>query len=248
MPIRRLTNVQVRLSLLAPPQDRSILSGESTMPKTLTDPHGDVDRMLARVRTTSSERQLRLFACGCCRQVWRLLDNPRKRGAVAVAERFADGQATAREMLDASYVAGPSNWVAVAWAAEAVAALTALTAWAAADAIHVVAQHAARALRDAAGEKDWAAARRRQGDLLCDIFDRLDPPAILAPDWLRWQDGTARKLAEVIYQEHRFADMPVLGDALEEAGCDRAEILDHCRQHTEHARGCWLIDAILGKR
>jgi hypothetical protein len=215
------------------------------MPKTLTDPHGDVDRMLARVRSTSCERQFRLFACGCCRQVWPLLDNPRKRGAVAVAERFADGQATAREMLDARYVAGPSNWVAVAWAAEAVAALTACTA---ADAVNIVAQHAARALRDAAGERDWAAARRRQGALLCDIFEQLDPPTILDLRWLRWQDGTVRKLAEVIYQEHRFADMPVLGDALEEAGCSRGEILDHCRQHTEHARGCWLIDAILSKR
>ena len=41
--------------------------------------------------------------------------------------------------------------------------------------------------------------------------------------------------------------MPVLGDALEEAGCDNEVILWHCRVDSEHARGCWLLDAILGK-
>jgi hypothetical protein len=41
--------------------------------------------------------------------------------------------------------------------------------------------------------------------------------------------------------------MPILGDALEEAGCSDTTILDHCRQPAEHVRGCWLVDRILGR-
>jgi hypothetical protein len=41
--------------------------------------------------------------------------------------------------------------------------------------------------------------------------------------------------------------MGVLADALEEAGCDNADVLDHCRKPGEHVRGCWVIDHLLGK-
>lgn len=68
------------------------------------------------------------------------------------------------------------------------------------------------------------------------------------PDWLTWNDGTAVDLAHTIYEERRFEDMPVLGDALEEAGCENAEILDHCRSLDIHARGCWVLDLLLGKK
>ena len=54
-----------------------------------------------------------------------------------------------------------------------------------------------------------------------------------------------RDLARAIYDDKSFADMPVLGDALEDAGCDDEEALDHCRNHPLHARGCWVLDAIL---
>jgi hypothetical protein len=53
-------------------------------------------------------------------------------------------------------------------------------------------------------------------------------------------------LAEVIDTERRFSEVPILADALEEAGCTEAEILKHCR-HGEHVRGCWVVDLILGK-
>ena len=41
--------------------------------------------------------------------------------------------------------------------------------------------------------------------------------------------------------------MPILGDVLEEAGCDNEDLLSHCRSQAEHVRGCWLVDAILAK-
>jgi hypothetical protein len=41
--------------------------------------------------------------------------------------------------------------------------------------------------------------------------------------------------------------MPILADALQDAGCDNVNVLDHCREEREHVRGCWVIDMLLGK-
>jgi hypothetical protein len=67
------------------------------------------------------------------------------------------------------------------------------------------------------------------------------------PAWLRWQDGAAVHIVKAIYDERRFQDLPILADALEEAGCTDPEILGHCRGTGPHVRGCWVVDAILGK-
>jgi hypothetical protein len=202
----------------------------------------DVDEKLRRLsRRFKDFRKWRLFACGCCRQVWPLLDVPSTRRALEVVEKFADGQATVLDVFAARYTAQRSGSTASAWAAEAVATLT---TWDTSDTVFLVAHHAARALREADRDITWAAARLRQAALVLDIFDRIDKPTSLDPRWLSWNDGMVRKMADAIYREHRFADMPILADALEEAGCDRADLLDHCRKHPEHARACWLVDAI----
>jgi hypothetical protein len=56
-----------------------------------------------------------------------------------------------------------------------------------------------------------------------------------------------RRLAEATYENRRWEDLPVLADALEEAGCDDADILGHCRGPGPHTRGCWVIDCLLGR-
>jgi hypothetical protein len=83
--------------------------------------------------------------------------------------------------------------------------------------------------------------------IIADLFGNPFRPVSLEPAWLAWRDGTVRRLAAAIYEERRFADLPVLADALEEAGCDNPDILDHCRGGGEHVRGCWVVDLILGK-
>jgi hypothetical protein len=55
-------------------------------------------------------------------------------------------------------------------------------------------------------------------------------------------------LAQAIYDDRAFDRLPILADALEEAGCTDADILNHCRRPGEHVRGCWAIDLVLGKR
>ena len=67
------------------------------------------------------------------------------------------------------------------------------------------------------------------------------------PAWLSWNGGTVAGLARSVYDERRFADLPILADALEEAGCDNAELLTHLRGPGPHVRGCWALDLLLGK-
>jgi hypothetical protein len=63
-----------------------------------------------------------------------------------------------------------------------------------------------------------------------------------------WVIGNVVGLAEAIYADRAFDRLPLLADALEDAGCSDAAILDHCRQPGEHVRGCWVIDLLLDKK
>ena len=84
-------------------------------------------------------------------------------------------------------------------------------------------------------------------DFLREIFGNPFRWTLIDPGWLAWNDGTVPKLAHAIYDERAFDRMPILADALEDAGCNDADILRHCREPGEHVRGCWVIDLLLGK-
>jgi hypothetical protein len=69
-----------------------------------------------------------------------------------------------------------------------------------------------------------------------------------APGWNReWSTSTARELAAHIYASGEFGAMPILADALQDAGCENRHVLKHARVEKLHARGCWLLDAVLGR-
>jgi hypothetical protein len=72
-------------------------------------------------------------------------------------------------------------------------------------------------------------------------------PVVVDPAWLVAAEGTVLRLAQALYDSRDFRAMPVLGDALEDAGCCDPVILEHCRRPGEHYRGCFLVDALLGK-
>jgi hypothetical protein len=201
-----------------------------------------------------SDRKLRLFACVCCRRIWHLLTDPSSRRAVEVSERYADGEAS-QEERDAADAAGAAAAYAAADAADAAAAAGAAAAYAAADA-------AAALLRDVVGNPfgrpritpavlawDNARARERiaQAALLRDVVGNPFRRPSVAPAVLAWHGGTVPRLAAALYVERRFERLPVLADALEEAGCTDVEILAHCRGPGPHVRGCWAVDLVLGK-
>ena len=100
------------------------------------------------------------------------------------------------------------------------------------------------------------AEKRYQVQILRDIFGNPFQPippkdgkkswAKQRQQWLAWNDGCVPKLAQSIYDERGFDRLPILADALEEAGCNQGAILDHCRGDGPHVRGCWVLDLILG--
>jgi hypothetical protein len=94
-----------------------------------------------------------------------------------------------------------------------------------------------------------------QAEFLRDIFGnpfRPSPP--LPAPILAWNDGTIRRLAQAVYSDRRLpagtldnTPLAVLTDALDEAGCDNADLLAHLRSNGPHVRGCWGVDLILGR-
>jgi hypothetical protein len=88
------------------------------------------------------------------------------------------------------------------------------------------------------GWKDAAGALR-------DIFGNPFRPVTFDPEW---RTTTALALATGIYDERAFDRLPILADALQDAGCDNDDILTHLRDTTTpHVRGCWALDLVLGK-
>src|SRR4051812_14227597 len=241
----------------------------------------DLKQHHGAARTASGRRRLRLFACACCRRVWRLFADEDGRRAVEVAERYADGRAGRDELVAAGHSAEAAVRRAVARGEE----LTGGTGWdtgrdgpmppdplaarratgagaaagAAAGDLAQAAESAAMrsvlAVRSGWGVAEWAAHADEPGAqcaLLRDLFGNpFRPPPVLDPTWLT---PAVVSLARAAYEERDLpsghlepARLAVLADALEEAGCTDQEILGHLRGPGPHARGCWALDAILGK-
>jgi hypothetical protein len=220
--------------------------------------------MLDFIRERISDRKLRWFACACVREVWSCLLDERSLHAVEVSERYADGQASAADLAGAevmayevariadlhSTVTNPTS--AAARAVHRAAGFDALSA--ASGAASTVATCAAPWAYDLSGtlvhRGDPAAkdlAHRRQCDLLREIvgnpFRRID----VQPDWLAWNQQIVPRLAEHVYLDGCWDELPILGDALEEAGCREEVILRHCHEPGGHVRGCWVVDLLLAK-
>jgi hypothetical protein len=62
-----------------------------------------------------------------------------------------------------------------------------------------------------------------------------------------WRTSNVLALTATIYEERAFDRLPILADALMDAGCADESILSHCRSDGPHVRGCWVVDLVLGK-
>jgi hypothetical protein len=211
------------------------------------------------LRRRASDRKARLFACACLHRLEHLLPME-YRQALQSYERFANGLVGWDELADITAATLPAQaelanppgrvegacfWLAQVLATDGGARCGEGTAWTGANRY---VDHAINAgLWVARQVADWAhdAEHRSQCALLWDVFGGLFAPIAVEPEWLAWNGGAVVQLAQGIYDERRFQDLPVLADALEEAGCTEAAILEHCRQPGEHVRGCWVVDLLL---
>jgi hypothetical protein len=215
--------------------------------------------MLEHLLDGASERKLRLFACACCRRAWEAYCGPggsnEMHPAILVAERVADGLiGEGRLREERSKIGGVGSFSSRAYVYNATSALVKDSPAGAAEgaancAAYCLALVGVGDRLDCPEDKEVMlrakeAERRVQAILVRDIFGNPFFPVTLDPAWLIPQ---VLELAQTIYEERAFDRMPELAAALEEAGCHDAAILSHCRQPGPHVRGCWVVDAVLGK-
>ena len=176
-----------------------------------------------------NERKWRLLACAIGRIEFDWCRNPWFRDALDLAEKWADaGEPPHGAAECAEHVGQMSDWnrrgrESLGWVSLA-----------------------RRVLRD--NPRLWADDLPQWSALTASLLRDLvfNPFASVAwnPDWFT---STVRDLAAHIYTSREFSAMPILADALQDADCNDKQILHHCRAEKLHARGCWVLDAILGK-
>jgi hypothetical protein len=196
-------------------------------------------------------RKLRLFACACCRRAWGRL-TPRHRKAVELAERYSDREVTKREWAPArrallpraSSFSAADDAIGYALHNDALTAAKFTAGNASALAVEEVVSGPMGAMLRYSGKAEDAESRQQAALLRCIAGARYRLPRIKSA----WLTSDVVALARGIYEGRAFDRMPILADALQEAGCDNSDILSHCRDTKQtHARGCWVVDLVLGK-
>jgi hypothetical protein len=195
--------------------------------------HGPPRRVVVKVRRLKDERKRLLFLCAFFARYRAQLQRPTLPAAIDLVERFADGEAG-----DAHFSRAKGLARACDWSQERLPDNLSL------DLLQVA--HAVAS--DAAASVEVRMPMLKNGvlqaDLLRDIFGNPFRPVAADPGW---RTSTVVALAGQMYESRDFSPMPILGDALQDAGCENPDVLDHCRGDGPHVRGCWVVDLILGK-
>jgi hypothetical protein len=209
----------------------------------------------------ATDRRVRLFGVACCALVSARLQDQRCHLAVDVALRYADALAGAEELQAANAAvteAADESWSAAGYKD------TADTA-----ALRLAENASSVSMRLEEGDGDgWqsfgaggstsdffightleaspgdALVRAQITQLLRDILGNPFHPVAFFPEW---RTDTVAALARQMYASRDFSALSILADALQDAGCDNQDILEHCRGSGPHVRGCWVVDLVLGK-
>jgi hypothetical protein len=214
----------------------------------------DPTAMLEYLRARTSDRKLRLIAVASCQRAKEFTEYWYHELA-DIAEAFAEGRATLAAMQAVRAKHHPSNDYfdrnafydsAGSNLGETIPHL-----------VEDLAEWIATCHVDDAGKtlEAWETERSIEferelaisADEVREIAGNPFRPVSIDSSWLVWNNGTVVQLAQVIHDERAFDRMPVLADALEDAGCSDAAILDHLRGPGPHVRGCWVVDLLLGK-
>jgi hypothetical protein len=234
----------------------------------------EIYRLVQFLHERGDERRLRLFAHACCQRFLQFNNEELFLRALAAVERCAEGELTATELgaveselrtraneieadltnRDGVLEANQSSSMAYALAFAAAPSFTRREVSAG-----VVSTLGSLVLyvQSSMVSPVWERTRRRedvdradkiesafQVTLVRDIYGNpFRPP----PFDSRWRTGDVIGLARGINEDRAYDRLPLLCDALMDAGCDAEDILAHCRSEGPHVRGCWLVDLVLAK-
>jgi hypothetical protein len=197
----------------------------------------DPGKMLGFVHGLASGRKLMLLSVACCRGVD--TSSIYYRNELEAVERFADGLLTTTECDEALADLHPAVATFIS-ADRLLEAASSAEHWkAACDGASQVGK-ATKSLNRLL----WHYTNPRYSAYIREIFGDPFHPIVVDATWLT---AHVVALATGKYQDRAFDGMPILADALQDAGCDNNDILNHCRKPGEHVRGCWLVDLLLGK-
>ena len=198
--------------------------------------------MLEFLRGKASDRKLRLFAVACCRMIAPQVKAEGFHRLMDIAEQCADQRVPLTIIGDAvnllyqqTHSADEDKERRIYRAAREIAS-------------PVLGVREIVELMQAIwwfSEQSGAAIHGFECSALRDVGGNPFRPATLVS---AWQTATVQAHAQAIYDARAFDRLPILSDALEDAGCDNADILTHCRQLAEHVRGCFVVDLLLDKR
>ena len=215
--------------------------------------------MLSSLRDSEvSKRKLRLAAVVCCRRLEHLLTDSRSRDAIAVAECYADGSVSE----DVRAAAEQGVRAAIGLALEArqqcddIPEMYSLAVRVAnitvgpeenfgLDTLKALVSGCTLVARDASAALGGRESLSTEiASLLREILGNPVRPVVFHESW-RTSDVVA--MARGMYEARDFVAMPTLADALQDAGCENEGVLDHCRKHAFHVRGCFVVDMLLEK-
>ncbi len=235
----------------------------------------ELPHMLESMAGLGTDRKMRLFAVSCCRRLWQLGVDSRSGYAVEIAEQFADGlrpeemrqlafqeavaaiwMPDAAQIMDFRHGTGLRSEALIRAFASCTfnyaIGFTAAPTVPIASLLQRLVQAVSLSALDASSPAFTASELAEkeevigQARLLRDIIGNPFRPVSVDPSWLT---STVRALAEHFYDTRDFTAMPILADALQDAGCDNADILSHCRDEKQvHVRGCWIVDLVLGRK
>jgi hypothetical protein len=209
------------------------------------------------------DRKLRLFAVECWRRVWADQTGEQERRVVELFAGYVDGTVSPGEWFEGFSGAGgvqlPDHIqfllrpdpvkAATRSARHASGSLGLRRAWAAVS-VDVEAPFEQRMRASNQRYEFGARVHRAESEAQCHILRDIfgNPFRPVAFD-LAWRTDTAVSLARQMYEGRDFSLMPILADALQDAGCEHPDVLAHCRDPAgTHVRGCWVVDLVLGKQ
>ena len=235
----------------------------------LTNPQAMLDLVKDPSTTRISNRKFRLCACAVVRNIWQYITWEWARYIVEMAERAADGLVSEEDLAaqrgNLNHSWGKSH------AVDAAISTCDANAWSAA---HYACQSIATRFNDEAKERAQTTQSAILRDIIGNPFQSVSLRVECGqcqgigqwkPDWAiepeqecplchgsgktrpRWLTPIVETMALQAYNERDWAILPILADALEDAGLDNTEVLDHLRGPGPHARGCWGLDCVLGR-